>query len=73
MKHCEQRIAPRHELAARLRQLADQWERGDLAIGDTRAAVPELAEMEVRFTAGESLATLEVKIEWRQEAARRLA
>ena len=73
MKHTERHLVTRHELAARLRQLADQWERGDLAIGYVRAAAPELAEMEVALTLGESLATLGIKVEWRREAARRLA
>lgn len=69
----EQGLLTRHELAARLRQIAQQVEAGEISLGDRDEALPEVAALTLRLTADGSQADLEIHVHWHPEAASRLA
>jgi hypothetical protein len=73
MSYVERGLLTRHELAMRLRQLASQWEHGEVKLGGLRAAVPELAALEVELSVMEGETKLVITARWSPEAAHRLA
>ncbi len=73
MEQIERGLVTRHELALRLRQLASQWERGEVELGTLKAAVPELAEAELTLAVHADQVRLAIAVRWSPESAHRLA
>lgn len=56
----EREVLSRSDIAARLRRIADGFERGSMAAGEVQVSVPDRAEFELEVESDE----LEIKIEW---------
>jgi len=66
MKHKEHLMLSRTEIAERLRQLAEQFESGNLHLGDVEGAVSDRADTELEYEVRDGKGELEIEIEWRQ-------
>ena len=65
MKYEEKALLSRADIANRLRQLADQVARGNVAYGDVQTTMPEQAAYEFEVDIHGRTKEISIEIEWR--------